>query len=161
MTGRPAARLTDMTAHGGPLAPGPGSPNILIGGLPAWRGIGAAQVAALLDTFQQGVKDIGKATAKATAAAGTPAGPAAQLHLEETIKDSALKVARLIASFTADIHACATPYVVIPHGTGVVIDGSQTVFHNNLPACRLGDTIQETLSVNKIVMGCFTVLIGG
>ncbi len=33
----PAARLTDMTSHGTPLAPGPGSLNVLIGGLPAWR----------------------------------------------------------------------------------------------------------------------------
>ena len=33
----PAARITDPTAHGAPLAPGPGSPNVLIGGLPAWR----------------------------------------------------------------------------------------------------------------------------
>lgn len=26
-----------MTSHGIPLGPGPGSPNVLIGGLPAWR----------------------------------------------------------------------------------------------------------------------------
>lgn len=32
-----AARTTDMTAHGTPLSPGPGSSNVLIGGLPAWR----------------------------------------------------------------------------------------------------------------------------
>jgi uncharacterized Zn-binding protein involved in type VI secretion len=32
-----AARVGDMTAHGTPLAPGPGSTNVLIGGLPAWR----------------------------------------------------------------------------------------------------------------------------
>lgn len=35
--GQPAARVTDMTAHGTPLAPGPGCPNVLIMGLPAWR----------------------------------------------------------------------------------------------------------------------------
>lgn len=33
----PAARITDPTTHGAPLAPGPGSENVLIGGLPAWR----------------------------------------------------------------------------------------------------------------------------
>ena len=33
----PAARITDPTAHGAPLAPGPGSMNVLIGGLPPWR----------------------------------------------------------------------------------------------------------------------------
>lgn len=32
----PAARLTDSTAHGTPLT-GAGSPDVLIGGLPAWR----------------------------------------------------------------------------------------------------------------------------
>ena len=32
-----AARVGDMTAHGTPLGPGPGSPNVLIGGMPAWR----------------------------------------------------------------------------------------------------------------------------
>lgn len=32
-----AARMGDMTSHGTPLAPGPGSPNVLIGGQPAWR----------------------------------------------------------------------------------------------------------------------------
>jgi uncharacterized Zn-binding protein involved in type VI secretion len=32
-----AARVTDVTTHGSPLAPGIGSTNVLIGGLPAWR----------------------------------------------------------------------------------------------------------------------------
>ena len=35
--GNPAARVGDSTSHGTPLAPGPGSSNVLIGGLPAWR----------------------------------------------------------------------------------------------------------------------------
>jgi uncharacterized Zn-binding protein involved in type VI secretion len=39
MPGKPAARVTDLTIHGSPLAPGPGSPNTLIGFLPAWRTI--------------------------------------------------------------------------------------------------------------------------
>ena len=33
----PAARTSDMTSHGTPLSPGPGSSNVLIGGMPAWR----------------------------------------------------------------------------------------------------------------------------
>ena len=33
----PAARMGDVTSHGTPLAPGPGSATVLIGGLPAWR----------------------------------------------------------------------------------------------------------------------------
>lgn len=32
-----AARVGDMTMHMGPLGPGTGSPNVLIGGMPAWR----------------------------------------------------------------------------------------------------------------------------
>jgi uncharacterized Zn-binding protein involved in type VI secretion len=35
--GQPAARVTDLTSHGSPLVPGPGSPNVLIGSKPAWR----------------------------------------------------------------------------------------------------------------------------
>jgi uncharacterized Zn-binding protein involved in type VI secretion len=32
-----AARVGDQTGHGTPLGPGPGSVNVLIGGMPAWR----------------------------------------------------------------------------------------------------------------------------
>jgi uncharacterized Zn-binding protein involved in type VI secretion len=61
----------------------------------------------------------------------------------------------------ADIHVCTTPLPIPPHGPGVVIDGSTTVV-NNLPACRLGDTILEAVGPpNKIAMGCPTVIIGG
>lgn len=35
---RPAARVGDATAHGKPLT-GAGSPNVLIGGRPAWRAL--------------------------------------------------------------------------------------------------------------------------
>ncbi len=33
----PAARVGDLTSHGTPLSPGPGSVDVLIGGMPAWR----------------------------------------------------------------------------------------------------------------------------
>jgi hypothetical protein len=33
----PAARMADPTTHGAPLAPGPGSANVMIGFMPAWR----------------------------------------------------------------------------------------------------------------------------
>jgi uncharacterized Zn-binding protein involved in type VI secretion len=33
----PAARVADPTTHGAPLAPGPGSTNVIIGFMPAWR----------------------------------------------------------------------------------------------------------------------------
>ncbi len=35
--GKPAARMTDNTAHGTPLSPGPGAMTVLIGNMPAWR----------------------------------------------------------------------------------------------------------------------------
>ena len=34
---QPAARVGDMTSHGTPLGPGPGSATVLIEGRPAWR----------------------------------------------------------------------------------------------------------------------------
>lgn len=45
----PAARVTDPVVHPLPpvLSPGPGSPTVLIGALPAWRGVPAAAAAAL------------------------------------------------------------------------------------------------------------------
>jgi uncharacterized Zn-binding protein involved in type VI secretion len=43
-----------------------------------------------------------------------------------------------------------------------VIDGSQSVLINNLPACRMGDTIVEAVGPpNKIAKGEPTVVIGG
>ena len=32
-----ATRVGDQTSHGTPLSPGPGSSNVLISGMPAWR----------------------------------------------------------------------------------------------------------------------------
>lgn len=42
-----AARVTDMTSHSPPLNPGPGSLDVLIGGLPAWRALPAAMAGAV------------------------------------------------------------------------------------------------------------------
>lgn len=47
--GQPAARVGDMTGHGTPLGPGPGAPNVLIGGRPAWRATSDAHVCPLVD----------------------------------------------------------------------------------------------------------------
>lgn len=162
MAGRPAARVGDITAHGSPLSIGPGSFNVIIGGQLAWRGISAVQAALLAKTVAEGAEKIAKAQAAATLAAGTPAAAAAQANVVKTITEAAKDVAGVIAGFVpADIHTCPIVKLVIPDGVGVVIDGSQTVLINNLAACRLGDTIQETTSVNKIVQGLPTVLIGG
>lgn len=160
----PAARITDNVAHPLPpvLTPGPGSMNVLIGFLPAWRGMPLAAVAAL-----QAAKTAADTTIKsleaATAAATGPALPAAKAA-EEAGKAAALasmSSAITSAAGGADIHMCATPLPIPPHGPGVVIDGSATVMINNLPACRLGDTILEAIGPpNKIVKGEMTVIIG-
>lgn len=162
----PAARTTDNVAHPLPpvLTPGPGSTNVIIGFLPAWRGMPLAAVAALQAAKTAADTAIQTAVAATAAAAGTPGLPAAKAA-EETAKATAL--ANMSSAITsaaggADIHVCTTPLPVPPHGPGVVIDGSATVMINNLPACRLGDTILEAIGPpNKIIKGDFTVIIGG
>lgn len=42
-----AARVSDMTSHGPPLAPGPGSLTVLVGFMPAWRALPAAMAGAI------------------------------------------------------------------------------------------------------------------
>lgn len=158
--GQPAARITDMTAHGSPLAPGPGSTNVLIGGLPAWRGLSAAGAAALAMTIAKGAENIAKATAAQTAAAGTPGAPAAAANLAKAAADAVADAAAAMAASGADIHACPIVKVLIPDGPGVVITPSQTVMINGMGACRMGDVIQEATSVNAIAVGLPTVVIG-
>lgn len=163
----PAARLTDSVIHPLPptLTPGPGSLNVLIGGLPAWRGIPAAAAAALQASKQASDITVQAAETATKAAAGTPGAPAAYAA-EQAAKAAAL--AALSSTITSmagagsDIHLCTTPSPVPPHGPGVVVDGSATVLINNMPACRMGDTIIEPLGPpNKILKGEFTVIIGG
>ncbi|MEO5860140.1 MAG: PAAR domain-containing protein [Pyrinomonadaceae bacterium] len=161
----PAARVADSVTHPLPpvLMPGPGSPNVMIGFMPAWRGIPAAAAAGLQAAKQASDIAIQTAEAATKAAAGTPGAPAAYAA-EQLAKAGAL--AALGSAISAmggmsDIHACMTPSPVPPHGPGVVIDGSTTVMINNMPACRLGDTILEPLGPpNKIVKGEMTVIIG-
>ena len=163
---KPAARMTDLVAH--PLPPvltgGPGSPNVLIGGLPAWRGVPAAAAAAIQSAKQASDKTIQVAVANTLANAGSPSFPAAKAAEEATKATAAATMGSMIsgAAGGADKHVCATLLPLPPHGPGVVIDGSQTVLINGLPACMQGNTIVEALGPpNKIVMGYPTVLIGG
>jgi uncharacterized Zn-binding protein involved in type VI secretion len=164
--GKPAARITDSVAH--PLPPvltgGPGSPNVFIGKLPAWRGIPAAAVQGLQAAKKTSDTAVKAAEAASKAAMGTPGAPAA-IAAEQTAKATAAATmgsAISAASGGADIHNCVTPLPIPPHGPGVVIDGSKTVFINNLPASRMGDTVLEALGpMNKITKGEMTVLIGG
>jgi uncharacterized Zn-binding protein involved in type VI secretion len=162
----PAARITDPVAHPLPpiLQPGPGSVNVLIGNLPAWRGVTAAAAAAIQAAKAVSDAAIQVAEAATLAAAGTPGLPAAKAA-EETAKATAASTMGSMISAAAggaDIHVCATPLPIPPHGPGVVVNGSQTVLINNLAACRAGDTIVEAVGPpNAIVMGLPTVIIGG
>lgn len=166
MPGKPAARVSDNVAHPLPpvLAPGPGSSNVFIGSLPAWRGVPAAVAGTLQSAKQVSDMAIKAAEAATLAAAGTPGAPAAKAAEESVKAMAAAQMGSMITSMAggADIHACTTLLPLPPHGPGVVIDGSQTVLINGLQACRLGDTILEAVGPpNKIVRGAMTVLIGG
>lgn len=178
----PAARITDLVTH--PLPPlltgGPPATTVLIGNLPAWKGIPLAMSAGIVAAqaasetainVAEGVAIATAATAAATA--GTPAGPAAAAAAAtarataEALKASSL--AAMSASIAAaaaggaSLHVCSVPWPIPPHGPGCVIDGSSTVLIENMPACRQGDSIVEPIGPppNKITMGCLTVIIGG
>jgi uncharacterized Zn-binding protein involved in type VI secretion len=177
----PAARLGDPTMHGTPLAPGPGSPNVMIGMKPAWRGVPAAAAQVLQAAKKASDKVLGVlAQATVTAAAAVPpvALPAAQAA-EVAGRAAALgaltgAINGAAAAPPADKHMCAMPFAAAPpdmapspcppgppHGPGVVIDGSQTVQINFLPACRQGDHVLEALGpLDPIAMGEPTVIIG-
>src|SRR5262249_1572337 len=100
MPGKPAARLTDNVAHPATprLAPGPGSPNVLIGNLPAWRGVPAAAAGALQAAKQTSDTAIKVAEAATVAAAGTPGAPAAKAAEEATKAAAAAAMGSLITS---------------------------------------------------------------
>src|ERR1700756_2809428 len=63
--GQPAARLGDLTSHGTPLGPGPGCPNVLIAGQPAWRALSDIHACPLVDGVKPhvgGVVAVGSVT---------------------------------------------------------------------------------------------------
>ena len=162
----PAARLSDPVAH--PLPPiitgGPTAITVIIGFLPAWRGVNPAVAAAMQAAKAISDAAIQVAEAATLAAAGTPGAPAAKAA-EETVKATAAATmgsAITSAAGGSDIHACVTPLPIPPHGPGIVITPSATVMVANFPAARQGDTILEAVGpTNSITMGCPTVLIGG
>jgi uncharacterized Zn-binding protein involved in type VI secretion len=163
----PAARKFDNVMHPLPpvLQPGPASMNTMIGFLMAWRGLPLAMSAGLQAAKQISDTTIKVAEAATIAAAGTPGAPAAKVAEEAVKATAAAMMGSIISSMAGalgvDIHMCATPLPIPPHGPGVVIDGSPTVMINKLPACRQGDTIIEAVGPpNKIMMGCITVIIG-
>ena len=171
----PAARLGDPVDH--PLPPvltgGTGSPNVFIGGKPAWRGMPAAAAAAVQAAKQAADIAIQTAQAATAAASGTPGYAAAKAAEESTKASSAASMTATINSAAAaatspsggivDIHNCTTPPLPPPiHGPGMVIGGSATVLVNGLPACRAGDTVLEAFGpANKIALGQVNVIIDG
>jgi uncharacterized Zn-binding protein involved in type VI secretion len=162
----PAARTTDSVSHPAPpvLTPGPGSMTCLIGYLPAWRGMPLAAAAAVQAAQQAATAVIEVAKNATLAASGTPAQPGLKAAEEATKAAMLAQMSSMITSAAAgaDIHMCTTPLPIPPHGPGVVIDGSATVLIDNLPACRLGDTVLEAIGgPNKITKGETTVIIGG
>ena len=175
MPGKPAARVTDSTAHlMTPLAPGPGSFNVIIGKKPAWRGLPAAAGAALqtAQSISDGViKGLEAATITAAPTPGAPAAAAAEQAGKTAAATAMSTMMSGLASAAGastggagvpDMHLCPVPSPLPPHGPGYVIDGSQTVLTNGLPQCRMGDTVIEALGgPDKIVLGEFTVLVGG
>lgn len=147
------------------LTGGPGSPTVLVGFRPAWRGLSAAAAAALQSAKAASDATVQAAEAVTLAAAGTPAAPVAYAA-EQAIKAAALAAMSAAINSAAaggsDVHQCATPSPLPPHGPGVVIDGSATVMIDNMPACRAGDTLLEALGPpNRITGGEASVVIGG
>jgi uncharacterized Zn-binding protein involved in type VI secretion len=161
----PAARITDPVLASHPLPPvltgGPTAITVLIGFLPAWRGIGGAAAAAIQSANQTATTAIQVAEAATKAAGATPAAPGL-LATEQALKASLLaSMSSMISASGTDIHVCATPSPVPPHGPGVVTTPSTTVMIANMPAARMGDTITEAIGPpNKIVKGEPTVIIG-
>jgi uncharacterized Zn-binding protein involved in type VI secretion len=159
----PAARITDPVVH--PLPPiltgGPTAVTVLIGGLPAWRGVGAAGQAALSAAKATSDAALQAAEAATLAAAGTPGAPAA-IAAEKTAQATAVtSLSAMMSSMGTDIHACVT-IPPIPHGTGIVTTPSATVIVAGQPQARMGDTITEPLGPpNMIAAGCMTVIVGG
>lgn len=165
----PAARITDPVLHPIPpvLTGGPTAVTVIIGGLPAWRGVGAAIAAGLSNGKIESEKNIKKAELKTAAAKATgnpTAISAAELNEKKVKFEEQAKMAATILAAAAmtDIHNCGTFPPLPIHGPGVVIKPSQTVLIAGQPAARQGDEILEAIGPpNFISMGCPTVIIGG
>jgi len=154
-----AARLTDITIHGSPFVPGTGSPNVLVGNLPALRAVSPAAAANFVALCAQILVN-----AQKLAAAITSSNAPAALEATNNLKNQVPEAMNMIASM--DKITCPMLLLRIggpPHGMGVMLGGSSTVMINNMPAGRVGDTIQEILSLdpNFVVVGLPTVQIGG
>ena len=73
--GQPAARLSDQTSHGTPLAPGPGCTTVLIGGLPAWRAGSDTHICPLVDGVKPHIGGVVAVGSTSVLIGGLPAAP--------------------------------------------------------------------------------------
>ena len=154
-----AARLSDMTIHGTPFVPGPGSSNVLIGNLPALRAMSPAAVAAFMALIAKIAVNL-QIMSGALSAGNAPVAAKAGKDLA----DDAAAAASMIAS--VDQIICPMLLLKIggpPNGAGPIIGGSTTVQINGLPAGRATDQIKEIMALdpNMVAVGFPTVIIGG
>jgi len=132
-----AARVSDTTGHGIPLSPGPGSPTVMIGKMPAWRALPAgpgpavevassamqsfmavpvitpASAQAQLVQIQQGLMQ----AAGAAAAKGNPAGVAAASAALATI--TATNISLTAAWTAASAVPGGLPAANVAYGEGI------------------------------------------
>jgi uncharacterized Zn-binding protein involved in type VI secretion len=132
-----AARVSDTTGHGIPLSPGPGSPTVMIGKLPAWRALPAgpgpavevasnamqsfmsvpvitpASAQSQLVQIQQGMVQ----AAGAAAAKGNPAGVAAASAALATI--TATNISLTAAWTAASAVPGGLPAANVAYGEGI------------------------------------------
>jgi uncharacterized Zn-binding protein involved in type VI secretion len=80
--GLPAARLGDLTSHGTPLGPGPGSPTVLIGGQPAWRAGSDTHACPLVDGVKPHVGGVVAVGSVTVMIGGLPAARATDMVVE-------------------------------------------------------------------------------
>ncbi len=79
-----AARIMDATSHGAPLGSGPGSKDVRIGGVPAWRALPAGATGAALESVASAIQSFMSTPVL------TPADAAAQLaHIQSGLANAA------------------------------------------------------------------------
>lgn len=166
--GMPAARVGDQVSH--PLtpflAPGPGSSNVMIGGMPAWRALPAGTPIPEPPSPPEPPEPTEEEKEEEAEMTDKEKEERQKEREEEAGKAHEEESAALMMSVAgaADMHVCAQPSPVpfCVDGPGFVFVGSSTVMINGLPAARQGDIVEEILGPpNPIVMGCPTVNIGG
>jgi uncharacterized Zn-binding protein involved in type VI secretion len=155
----PADAMLILSPHTPAVLTGEGSPNVFIGGQPAWRGIGGAQGA----QYQQNATNASNLVKDAKTSnqlTGVPDKATLDQIQQKQLDSMEAQIKNLPAG--VDIHTCElTEPPPIPHGPGVITDGSKTVMINGMPACRMGDTVTEAIGgPNKVTKGCPTVFIG-